>query len=61
MFYDSVIWTVYFCFVFSMAVPFVQGWDLVQTLGEGAYGEYESSFVLTTFIYFLFCHSRLTR
>ncbi|XP_035482333.1 serine/threonine-protein kinase Chk1 [Scophthalmus maximus] len=22
-----------------MAVPFVQGWDLVQTLGEGAYGE----------------------
>uniref|UniRef100_A0A3P8VRM1 Serine/threonine-protein kinase CHK1 n=2 Tax=Cynoglossus semilaevis TaxID=244447 RepID=A0A3P8VRM1_CYNSE len=23
----------------SMAVPFVQGWDLVQTLGEGAYGE----------------------
>ena len=23
-----------------MAVPFVQDWDLVQTLGEGAYGEY---------------------
>uniref|UniRef100_A0A674MM85 Serine/threonine-protein kinase CHK1 n=1 Tax=Takifugu rubripes TaxID=31033 RepID=A0A674MM85_TAKRU len=23
----------------SMAVPFVQDWDLVQTLGEGAYGE----------------------
>ncbi|KAK6468012.1 serine/threonine-protein kinase Chk1-like isoform X1 [Huso huso] len=23
----------------KMAVPFVQGWDLVQTLGEGAYGE----------------------
>ncbi|XP_034055965.1 LOW QUALITY PROTEIN: serine/threonine-protein kinase Chk1 [Gymnodraco acuticeps] len=22
-----------------MAVPFVQGWDLVRTLGEGAYGE----------------------
>ncbi|KAG9333099.1 hypothetical protein JZ751_013523 [Albula glossodonta] len=22
-----------------MAVPFVQDWDLVQTLGEGAYGE----------------------
>lgn len=22
-----------------MAVPFVQGWDVVQTLGEGAYGE----------------------
>ncbi|XP_063292928.1 serine/threonine-protein kinase Chk1 [Pelobates fuscus] len=22
-----------------MAVPFVEGWDLVQTLGEGAYGE----------------------
>lgn len=28
-----------------MAVPFVQDWDLVQTLGEGAYGEYESSFM----------------
>lgn len=28
----------------SMAVPFVQDWDLVQTLGEGAYGEYDSSF-----------------
>lgn len=27
-----------------MAVPFVQDWDLVQTLGEGAYGEYDSSF-----------------
>nr|XP_057942264.1 serine/threonine-protein kinase Chk1 isoform X1 [Doryrhamphus excisus] len=25
--------------VCSMAVPFVQDWDLVQTLGEGAYGE----------------------
>ncbi|KAJ7997610.1 hypothetical protein DPEC_G00230800 [Dallia pectoralis] len=23
----------------SMAVPFVQDWDLIQTLGEGAYGE----------------------
>lgn len=22
-----------------MAVPFVEDWDLVQTLGEGAYGE----------------------
>uniref|UniRef100_A0A8C5MWJ8 Serine/threonine-protein kinase CHK1 n=1 Tax=Leptobrachium leishanense TaxID=445787 RepID=A0A8C5MWJ8_9ANUR len=22
-----------------MAIPFVEGWDLVQTLGEGAYGE----------------------
>lgn len=30
---------------FSMAVPFVQDWDLVQTLGEGAYGEYDSSFI----------------
>lgn len=24
----------------SMAVPFVEDWDLVQTLGEGAYGEW---------------------
>lgn len=31
---------------FSMAVPFVQDWDLVQTLGEGAYGEYETSFII---------------
>lgn len=23
----------------AMAVPFVEDWDLVQTLGEGAYGE----------------------
>lgn len=23
----------------GMAVPFVEDWDLVQTLGEGAYGE----------------------
>lgn len=23
----------------EMAVPFVEDWDLVQTLGEGAYGE----------------------
>lgn len=27
---------------FSMAVPFVKDWDIVQTLGEGAYGEYDS-------------------
>lgn len=26
-----------------MAVPFVEDWDVVQILGEGAYGEYESS------------------
>uniref|UniRef100_A0AAV2JCK4 Uncharacterized protein n=1 Tax=Knipowitschia caucasica TaxID=637954 RepID=A0AAV2JCK4_KNICA len=26
--------------VLSMAVPFVQDWDVVQTLGEGAYGEF---------------------
>ncbi|KAL4658601.1 serine/threonine-protein kinase Chk1 [Arapaima gigas] len=26
-------------FLWTMAVPFVQDWDLVQTLGEGAYGE----------------------
>lgn len=37
-----------------MAVPFVQDWDIVQTLGEGAYGEYESSFVFTTFSYYFF-------
>lgn len=29
--------------IFSMAVPFVEDWDVVQILGEGAYGEYESS------------------
>lgn len=29
-----------FFFFVSMAVPFVQDWDVVQTLGEGAYGEY---------------------
>lgn len=34
----------------SMAVPFVQDWDLVQTLGEGAYGEYDSSFILIVLI-----------
>lgn len=33
------------CFSVSMAVPFVQDWDLVQTLGEGAYGEYDPSFI----------------
>lgn len=33
-----------------MAVPFVQGWDLVQTLGEGAYGEYASFFKNKTFV-----------
>lgn len=38
--------------VISMAVPFVQDWDLVQTLGEGAYGEYDSSFI---FIIVLLC------
>lgn len=32
--------------IISMAVPFVQDWDLVQTLGEGAYGEYDSLFIL---------------
>lgn len=34
--------------VFRMAVPFVQDWDLVQTLGEGAYGEYESLFIISS-------------
>lgn len=32
--------------VSSMAVPFVQDWDVVQTLGEGAYGEYESFLII---------------
>lgn len=33
------VWCFFVVVVFSMAVPFVQDWDLVQTLGEGAYGE----------------------
>ena len=41
-----------FVSVFSMAVPFVQDWDLVQTLGEGAYGEYDSSSIFTIYNYF---------
>ncbi len=40
--------------VFSMAVPFVQDWDLVQTLGEGAYGEYVSTFIFIYNLFFLF-------
>lgn len=24
---------------FSIMTPFVEGWDFVETLGEGAYGE----------------------
>lgn len=32
--------------VSSMAVPFVQDWDVVQTLGEGAYGEYERFLII---------------
>lgn len=36
-----------FVICFRMAVPFVQDWDLVQTLGEGAYGEYEHLFIRT--------------
>ena len=30
-----------------MVTQFVEGWDFVQTLGEGAYGEYVFFDVLT--------------
>lgn len=44
-------------FVQIMAVPFVQDWDLVQTLGEGAYGEWVSIYQT---IWFLSLHRLLT-
>jgi len=43
MFYLAVF--VLFC-KGTMVTQFVEGWDFVQTLGEGAYGEYVSLFVL---------------
>lgn len=41
-----------------MAVPFVQDWDLIQTLGEGAYGEYDPSFIFVIFIILYEMHSK---
>jgi len=55
IFYDKGVSCDYLNFEGTMVTQFVEGWDFVQTLGEGAYGEYvfvvPVNFLLTVIVY----------
>jgi len=49
IFYDKGVSCDYLNFEGTMVTQFVEGWDFVQTLGEGAYGEYVLLYLLISY------------